>query len=275
MNSGGKMKKYKAYLILLPSLIGFFMLYILPFFIGIKFSLQRSSFNSEFVGLSNYIKIFDNEAFTLALKNNLIFMGIAIPLIMVVSFLIALLMYELKVNHWIKIAMILPIAIPSAAVSGFFKTVFDAQSFSLIESNYAMLAVIIIYIWRSAGFNIIIYMAALGQMNKSTIEAASIDGAGYMSRLYHMIIPMMIPSTFFVAIMSIMNSFKVFKDVYILQGAYPNPQIYMLQHYMNNIFSKLQNEKLTTAAYIFTIFIFMFALVFYKVERNYLNKVGE
>lgn len=275
MSNGGQMKKFKAYLILLPSLFGFFLLYILPFFIGIKFSLQRSSFNQEFVGLANYIKLFENEAFVLALKNNLLFMAIAIPLVMVVSFGVSLLMYELKVSNWIKIAMIIPIAIPSAAVSGFFKTVFDADGFSIIESNYAMLAVIIIYIWRSAGFNIIIYMAALGQMNKSTIEAASIDGAGYMSRLYHIIIPMMIPSTFFVAIMSIMNSFKVFKDVYILQGAYPNPQIYMLQHYMNNIFSKLQNEKLTSAAYIFTIFIFLFALVFYRVERRYLDKVGD
>lgn len=269
------MKKFKAYLILLPSLFGFFLLYILPFFIGIKFSLQRSSFNQEFVGLANYVKIFENEAFVLALKNNLLFMLIAIPLVMIVSFGVSLLMYELKVNHWIKIAMIIPIAIPSAAVSGFFKTVFDAEGFSIIESNYAMLAVVIIYIWRSAGFNIIIYMAALGQMNKSTIEAASIDGAGYFSRLYHIVMPMMIPSTFFVAIMSIMNSFKVFKDVYILQGAYPNPQIYMLQHYMNNIFSKLQNEKLTSAAYIFTLFIFLFALLFYRVERRYLDKVGD
>lgn len=275
MSNGGRMKKFKAYIILLPSLTGFFLLYILPFFIGIKFSMQRSAFNKEFVGLANYIKIFDNEAFVLALKNNLIFMVIAIPSVMIVSFVVSLLMHELKVSHWIKIAMIIPIAIPSAAVSGFFKTVFDAEAFSIIESNFAMLAVIIIYIWRSAGFNIIIYMAALGQMNKSAIEAASIDGAGYMNRLYHIILPMMIPSTFFVAIMSIMNSFKVFKDVYILQGAYPNPQIYMLQHYMNNIFSKLQNEKLTTAAYIFTIFIFLFALVFYKVERNYLDKVGD
>lgn len=269
------MKKIKAYVILFPSLLGFFLLYIMPFFIGIKFSLQRSSFNDEFVGLSNYFKLFENEAFVLALKNNLIFMAIAIPTIMIVSFLVALLIHELKMNRWIKIAMILPIAIPSAAVSGFFKTVFDASSFSLIESNYAMLAVVIIFIWRSAGFNIIIYLAAMGQMNKSAIEAASIDGAGYFNRLYHIIIPMMIPSTFFVAIMSIMNSFKVFKDVYILQGAYPNPQIYMLQHYMNNIFGKLQNEKLTAAAYIFTIFIFLFALGFYKIERNYLDKVGE
>jgi len=247
----------------------------MPFFIGIKFSLQRSSFNDDFVGLSNYFKLFENEAFVLALKNNLIFMAIAIPTIMIVSFLVALMIHELKMSKWIKIAMILPIAIPSAAVSGFFKTVFDAQGFSLIESNFAMLAVVTIYVWRSAGFNIIIYMAAMGQMNKSALEAASIDGAGYMNRLYHIIIPMMIPSTFFVAIMSIMNSFKVFKDVYILQGAYPNPQIYMLQHYMNNIFGKLQNEKLTAAAYIFTVFIFLFALGFYKVERNYLDKVGE
>lgn len=269
------MKKYKAYLVILPSLIGFFLLYILPFFIGIKFSMQRSSFNDSFVGLNNYINIFHNDAFMLALKNNLIFMVIAIPLVMVVSFIVALLMHELKVHFLIKIAMIIPIAIPSAAVSGFFKAVFDMEGLSLIESRYAMLAVIIIYIWRSAGYNIIIYMAALGQMNKSALEAASIDGAGYMSRLYHITLPMMIPSTFFVAIMSIMNSFKVFKDVYILQGAYPNPQIYMLQHYMNNIFSKLQNEKLTTAAYIFTAFIFVFALVFYRVERSYLDKVGE
>ncbi len=275
-NLGGTMKKaFKAYLVLLPSLTGFFLLYILPFVIGLKYSVQRSSFNKEFVGLKNYMDIFDNEAFTLALKNNMIFMVIGIPLIIILSFVVSVAIYELKVSKFIKFALIIPIAIPSAAVAGFFKSVFDAEIFSLIDSQYAMLAVIIIYIWRSAGFNIIIYTAALSQMNKSAIEASSIDGATYLQRLYHIIMPMMIPSTFFVAILSIMNSFKVFKDIYILQGKYPNPQIYMLQHYMNNIFSKMQIERLTTAAYIFTAFIFLFALVFYRIERNYLDKVGD
>lgn len=271
----GKINKGKGYLLILPSLIGFSILYLIPFISGIRYSFSRSGFDKTFIGFKNYNSIFASQSFRLALKNNLVFMIIGIPLVVVLSFTLALIIKEIKAPRLVKLAIMLPIAIPSATVSGFFRKVFGTGAFNLIDSKYAMVVVILIYIWKNTGYNLIIYLAGFAQMNKEVIEASKIDGANYLQRLKHVIIPLCTHITVFVLIISIVNSFKVFKDVYILQGNYPNPQIYMLQHYMNNKFRDLQYEKLTSAAYIFSIVIFTFALIFFLIDKRYSKKVGE
>jgi multiple sugar transport system permease protein len=158
---------------------------------------------------------------------------------------------------------------------GFFRKLIGTGAFGLLNSDYAMLGVILIFIWKNTGYNLIIYLAGLMQLDRSVIEASRIDGAGYLQRLRHIIIPMCTPATALVGIVTIVNSFKVFKDVYILQGSYPNPQIYMLQHFMNNKFKDLQYEKLTSAAYLFAAIIFLGAFLLYCMDRSYSKKVGE
>jgi multiple sugar transport system permease protein len=270
-----KLKKLKVYPFLLPSLIGFVVLYLIPFIWGIKYSFSRSGFDSTFVGFANYSEVLASGAFRLALKNTGIFMAIAIPLIMIVSFLLALAIYELKPPKFVYLFMILPIAIPSAAAAGFFRKLIGTSAFSLMNSDYAMLGVILIFIWKNTGYNLIINMAGLLQLDTSITEASKIDGATYFQRLRHVIIPLCTPTTVFAGIVTIINSFKVFKDVYVLQGSYPNPSIYMLQHYMNNKFNDLQYEKLTSGAYIFALVIFAFAFFLFYLDKSYTKKVGE
>ena len=257
------------------SILGFFLLYVLPFLWGIKYSLSRSGFDNTFVGLHNYIEVVKSDTFRLAVKNTVTFMGIAIPLIMLVSFILALAIYELKPPKFVYLFILLPIAVPSTSVSGFFRKLMGTGAGNLMDSDYAMLVVIMIFIWKNTGYNLIIYLAGLLQIDPSLIEASQIDGASYLQRLIHIFMPLCTPSAGFVGIVSVINSFKVFRDVYILQGKYPNPQIYMLQHYMNNKFKSLEYEKLTAAAYIFAAIIFIFALLLIYKDRKYGKKVGE
>lgn len=270
-NKGKKLKtkSYKGFLFILPSLIGFFLLYILPFILGFRYSLAKSGFDTTFVGISNYRSILGSLSFKLALKNNITFLIIGIPLLIIISFILALIIHEIKAPRIVKLAIILPIAIPSATVSGFFNEVFASGINNLLDSDYAMVAAILIFIWRGTGYNLIVYLAALTQMDKSIIEAAKIDRANYLQIVRYIIIPQVTPSTVFVSIISIINSFKVYRDLYILQGNYPNPNIYMLQHYMNNLFRALEYQKLASAAYIFSLIIFLAALAFFYVDRQY------
>ncbi|MGB7606247.1 MAG: sugar ABC transporter permease [Lutisporaceae bacterium] len=270
-----KLKKIRFNPFIVPSLIGFSILYIIPFLWGIKYSFSKSGFDSTFVGISNYIDVFGSAAFRLALKNTGIFMGIAIPLIMIISFSLALAIFELKPPRFVYLFIVLPIAIPSAAAVGFFRKLIGTGAFSLMNSDYAMLGVILIFIWKNTGYNLLINMAGLMQLDTSVIEASKIDGASYLQRLRHVIIPLCTPTTVFAGIVTIINSFKVFKDVYVLQGSYPNPSIYMLQHYMNNKFTDLQYEKLTSGAYIFALVIFAFAFLLFYLDRSYSKRVGE
>lgn len=269
-----KAKNYKGYLFILPSLTGFFLLYILPFVWGIRYSVSRSGFDTSFVGLHNYKELLSSLSFKLALKNNIIFLFVGIPALIVISFLLALIIHEIEAPQIIKLAIILPIAIPSATVGGFFREVFASGINNIIDSDYAMVVAILIFIWRGTGYNLIVYLASLTQLDKSIIEAAKIDRANYFQIVRHIIIPQVTPATVFVSIISIINSFKVYKDLYILQGNYPNPHIYMLQHYMNNQFRALEYQKLTSAAYIFSIVIFFIALIFFFIDRRHLEKGG-
>lgn len=263
------LKKLKGYLFISPSLMGFSIFYIIPFILGIRYSFSQSGFDKTFVGFKNYIEVLNSQAFILALKNNLIFMVIAIPLAMILSFVLAIIIHEIKASRYLKLAIILPIAIPSAITSGFFRKIFATGINNILNSKYAMIAVIVIYIWRSIGYNLIIYLATLIHMDKSVIEASKIDGSTYLQRLWHIIIPLTTPTTVFVFIVSIINSFKVFKDVFILQGSYPNQNIYMLQHYMNNVFRNLRYQSLTAASYIFVIIIFVFAAIFFYIDKRF------
>lgn len=267
------MKRFKGYLFILPSLIGFSIFYIIPFFSGIRYSTFKSGFDKSFVGLQNYINVINSEAFRLALKNNVIFMAIGIPLAIVLSFILALIIEEIDASKYVKLAIILPIAIPSAITSGFFRKVFGSGIENILNSEYAMLAVIVIYIWRSIGYNLIIYLATLTHMDKSVIEASKIDGSTYIQRIRHIIIPLTTPTTVFVFIVSVINSFKVFKDVFILQGSYPNQRIYMLQHYMNNVFRNLRYQSLTAASYIFSILIFASAGIFFYMDKRFTRSI--
>lgn len=270
-----KLKSLKAYPFVLPSLLGFAVLYLIPFLWGIKYSLSKSGFDSTFVGFANYSEVFGSGAFRLAVKNTIVFMGVSIPLLMVLSFVLALALYELKPPRFVYLFIMLPIAIPSAAAAGFFRRFIGAGAFSLMNSDYAMLGVIMIFIWKNTGYNLIINLAGLLQLDTSVLEASKLDGATYWQRLRHVIIPLCTPTTVFAGIVTIINSFKVFKDVYVLQGSYPNPGIYMLQHYMNNKFSDLQYEKLTSAAYVFALAIFAFAFLLFLLDKRYARKVGE
>ncbi|MCK8061216.1 sugar ABC transporter permease [Fusibacter sp. A1] len=259
-----------AYTFMSVHLIGFAIFFVIPFFSMVLYSFRKGFFDSSFAGFTNYIKIFNNIPFQLALKNNAIFMLVAIPLIVMFSFVIGFLLYELKVPRWIKLAFILPIFIPSGAVIGFYRSFFT----DMLESEQVMIALILIFIWKNLGYNLIIYLATFGSMHRDIMDYAKVDGANFMQTIYHVVWPMTIPSTFFVVIVSIVNSFKVFKDIYLLQGNYPNQAIYMVQNFMNNKFRDLQVEQLSAAAVVFTCFLFAGVLLFLTIERRYLRKVS-
>jgi multiple sugar transport system permease protein len=202
-------------------------------------------------------------------------MGIAIPIILVISFLLALILYEIPTPGFVKLFIILPMFIPSGTVAGFFNDLFGNGVDNLLNSDKAMWVLIVLFIWRNTGYNLILYLAGLMRIDKSIIESSEIDGVNYWEKVQHIYMPLCTPTTVFVTVLSIINSFKVFKDIYILQGPYPNPRVYLLQHFMTNKFQSLQYAELTSAAYVFTIGVLVVVYLLFLVDRNYAKKVGE
>lgn len=277
-----KKDKIIAILFIAPSIIGILVFYIIPFIWMVVYSFFDKPVNGDFVGFENYIDLINNGVYRKALSNTAIFTGISVPLIIILSLILAILLNKkIHFKHTLRASFIIPLVIPVASVILFFEYIFDQYGlinkifsiFSLntrdwLNSPFAMLAVIIIYLWKNLGYNIILFLAGLQAIPKEYYEAADIDGAGTLTKFFNITSIYLMPTTFFVIIISIINSFKVFREVYLLSGSYPHESIYMLQHYLNNMFNKLDYHKLVTSAVLMAILLYLIIFLLFKIQKR-------
>jgi multiple sugar transport system permease protein len=277
-----------AGLFLLPSLAGFSLFFLVPFMMGIYYSLVDSPVQGSFVGLANYRELLGNAMFRRAAKNTLIFTAISVPLNMLLSLGLAMLLNRsIPFRNGFRIAYLFPLVVPVACVVLVWKAMFDLHGTvngwlarwgftptDWMESQAALLVVIVVYIWKNVGYNMVLFLAGLQNIPSDYYEAASIDGAGKFRKWVSITLVYLTPTTFFVFIMSIVNSFKVFRETYLIAGDYPDSSIYMLQHYMNNMFKSLDYQKLTSAAFIMSLVIVLLVLLLFRVERRIGKSIG-
>ena len=249
------------WLFLTPSLLTVSVLVLVPF----GDVLRRSFFSAmggEFVGLKNYLDIIQNGAFQLAAGNTAKFTLICIPILLAFSLLLALLVDAFKEQHGVfKTSFLIPMSIPVASVVLLWKVVFHEngllnrllqsmgwETISWLDSGWAMAVLMIIYIWKNAGYDMVLWLSGITAISPALYEAASLDGAGALRRFFRITLPNLMPTLFTVTVLSLLNSFKVFREAYLIAGSYPYESIYMLQHVFNNWFTKLDVDKMCTGA---------------------------
>ncbi len=255
-----------GFLFCLPSIIGMLVFFVIPFCITIRLSFSESMGNSSFVGLKNYITIIQSSAFKLAAWNTLKFNLAAIPLIMLISFVIAMLLFrKLRGSEIFRAIFIFPLVLPVVSVTLFFSTVFPQE---MMESSQSFIVLLILYIWKNCGYNIVLFLAALNSVPKAYYEAAELDGAGKFTQITKITLPLIVPHTFFITIISIVNSFKSFREAFILFGAHPDNSIYMIQHFMNNNFETLNYIRLSVGAILIFLVIFILVLVMLLLRKR-------
>lgn len=274
-----------AVLFLVPSLVGFSIFYLIPFAMGLLYSFQDSSIDGSFVGLDNYKALQASSSFRKAAANTFLFTSISVPLIIILSLLFAhLLNLKLFMRNWLQTAFVLPLVVPVASIVMIWQILFDwngtlnawMQSLHLeridwMKSNWSMSVLVMLYIWKNIGYNIILFLAGLQSIPKDYYETADIEGAGKFHKWIQITWVYLTPTMFFVVLMSIINSFKVFRETYLIAGDYPHDRIYMLQHYMNNMFLSLDIQKLTAAATLMVACILIFVTVMLAIERRFRN----
>ncbi|MBD0379956.1 carbohydrate ABC transporter permease [Paenibacillus sedimenti] len=276
-----------ALLFLAPSLIGFALFYLIPFIGGIYYSLMDSPVDGTFVGTDNYREVWNSESFRKAAVNTAYFAGIGVPLLLVVSLAIAVLLNRsLPLRRWFRTAFVLPLVVPVASVVLFWQVLFDTHGWlnslltesgyapvNWMESSEARAVIILMYVWKNAGYNIVLLLAGLQTIPRDYYETASIDGAGKFRQFFGITLRYLIPTLFFVTIMSVVGSFKVFRETYLMAGEYPHDSIYMLQHYMNNMFLSLDYQKLTSAAYIMAVGIIALVVLLFQADRRFRHSI--
>ena len=152
-----------------------------------------------------------------------------------------------------------------------FLALFDIAKIDWLQSDHCQAVVIILFLWKNLGYNMILFMAALNNIPKAMLEAAEVEGASEMYQFLHIKLRYLSPTTLFVTILSIINSFKVFREIYLLTGDYPYDALYMLQHFMNNMFRTLDYQKLSAAAVLLALVIIALIAILFAVE-DYFGK---
>ena len=261
-----KSESLTGLLFCLPSLIGIVVFFIIPFCIIIRISFSESMSSRNFVGLKNYITILKSSAFRLAALNTLKFNLIAVPLILCVSFVIASLLFrKLRGSEMFRAFFVFPLVLPAVSVTLFFSNVFPRE---MLESSHSFVVMLILYIWKNCGYNIILFLAALNSVPRMYYEAAELDGAGKFAQVTRITFPLIAPHTFFIVIISIVNSFKSFREAFILFGSHPDRSIYMIQHFMNNNFETLNYIRLSVGAILIFLVIFVLVLVMLILRKK-------
>ncbi len=256
---GGEGRAALAFLA--PSLIGIFGMVLLPTADVVRRSFLSAMGNS-FVGLENYRTILLNASFRLAVANTARFLITCIPLLLLSSLTVALMLYSrTRLQNLFRTTYLLPLVVPVTSVVMIIQTVFHKNgllsalcaAFGLapqdwLNSEYAFFVMVLCYLWKYFGYNVILWMAGLAAIPESYYEAARVDGANEAQCFFHITLPQLGGTLFMTSVLALINSFKVFREAYLVAGRYPNSSIYMLQHVLSNWFSNLDMQKISAAA---------------------------
>ncbi len=275
---------------LTPSLLGVMVFFFLPLILLLKTSFQKSPTNADFVGFRNYERVLTNAAFISASKNTLTFALISVPLAVVLALFLAMLLNSgLPGKSVFRSILLNPMMVPVASVvliwqvffsyngviNGWTAQLFSWDKIDWLKSQYAQIVIMLLFLWKNLGYNMVLFLAALNAIPSEILESASLDGAGPVKRFFAIKLHYLSPTIFFVGIMSLINSFKIFREVYLLTGDYPFDNLYMLQHFMNNKFTQLDYSLLSSGAIVMCIAMIIIVGILFYSESKFDSDVEE
>lgn len=229
-----------GYLYILPNFLGFLTFIWIPVIIclGLSFTDYNGFNHMAFTGLENYLTLFQDDYFTIAFKNNMVFTMVSVPLTIVVALAMAVMVNDLKKGSTLlKTIYFFPYVTSYVAISIIWTLMFhptrgpinsilmtlgvQSPPGWLVSSEWALYAVIIVMVWKVSGYYMILLLNGLQSIPAQLYESARIDGAGRVRQFFSVTLPLLAPTLFFVLIMLIINSFQIFDIVYIMTEGGP------------------------------------------------------
>lgn len=276
------MKNSGVVIFLLPGFLGFFIFFILPFCLSLVYAFMDRPVNGSFAGFSNFSGLFQNRAYLRGLLNTIRFIGISVPLNLIIPLCVAMLVNKIiKGREWFTLVFLIPLVIPSGSMVFFWKALFSYEGvlngllhnlgitkINWLDSSLALPVMILIFLWKNCGYNMVLFLSGLGNIPKDYYEAAWMDNASSFSVFLFITLPCLLPTGILALIMSIINSFKIFREIYLITGSYPQEDIYSLQHFMNNMFTSLNYPRLTSATAVLVFIIVLLTQFLLRLERK-------
>ena len=278
---------FEGYLFASPFLIGFLVFVAFPMLYAIWLSFQRWNLlgDPQFVGFSNIIKVIGDDRANLSLWNSAFYTIFAVPLQLIISFSIALILVQkIRFRDFYRSGFYLPIIIPLVAWSVAWQRIFHpefgmlnevlswfgiAGQQWLFEPGLAKPAFIFMSLWM-IGRQMVIFIAGLGNIPPSLLEAASLDGAGPIRRLFYITVPLMSPLILFNGIMALINSFQTFIPAKIMtEGGPENATLFAVLNIYNEGFKFFNMGYAAALAWEFFIIVMAFTFIQFYLSKKW------
>lgn len=281
---GKRKNKYVWLSFLLPSFLGVSVFVLIPFLDVVRRSFL-TAVTQEWAGVKNYRTVFDNQAFRLAVSNTVRFTLVCLPLLIGIGLFIAVQLSRLKRMQLIKSLFLFPLAMPAATVVLLWKMIFSKQGFlngalsalgllpegvsvDFMGTAASFWVLVFSYLWKNMGYTIVLWLTGIFAVPESLSEAARVDGASRRQCFWKVIFPNLKGSLYTITVLSFLNSFKVYREAYLVAGSYPHESMYLLQHLFNNWFVNLELDKMAAAAVCVGTVLFAAILLLEKVSEK-------
>ncbi|WP_416828410.1 carbohydrate ABC transporter permease [Ectobacillus polymachus] len=275
---------------LLPNLLGFLIFIAIPILssLAISFTDWNLVGSIHFIGANNYIRLLKDPDFWLSFKNTFLFIIGYLPLVMILGLGCALLLNQkMRLTAFFRATYFLPVVTSWVAVSLVWKWLYN-PNYGLInyllslvgitgphwltDPKTAMLGIIFTSAWKDIGFVMVLFLGGLQNISPSYYEAASIDGASKIRMFWSITLPLLAPTTFFVTIISLINSFQVFDQVMIMtEGGPGGATTVLVQNIYNHAFRYFEMGYASAMSWVLFIVIFIFTLIQMKFQNKGVN----
>lgn len=285
------MKKSKGFLYILPSLLILSVFQIYPVIKVLMMSFYtKFDYIKDIVyerGFDNYVYVLTDGDFYLALRNTFLYVVIAVPLSIGLAIFIAILLNQkLKLKNFFRSVYFLPFVTSTVAISVGWRWIFNSDQglvnltlntlgFSskqfLKGPEYTMPLLILLSIWKSLGYNVVIILAGLQNIDDRYYYAAKVDGAGKWNIFREITLPLLSPIILFLSITSIIRGFKLFDEIFVLYDKSPGPLksgMTIVYYIFNKFYMNWQFAVASSAAFILFIIILIFTLIQFKIAKK-------
>lgn len=282
--------KITPYLFIAPMLIGLILFRLGPIIAALFISFTKWNIRTppEFLGLANYQEMFASETFWLVLGNTLIFAAVSVPSVIILSLAMALLVNQkLRGIGFYRALFFMPYITSMVAVAMVWNWIFSTR-FGILNNvlrdlfgasnvswltEYPLWVLIIVTVWKTSGFQMMIYVAGLQGIPSYLYEAAQIDGATRWQRFRHITIPLLTPITFFVLIFSIIGAFRTFEVTFAMTGGGPLNQSTTLAYYIyQNAFVFNRMGYASSIAYVLMFIVGVITVLNFYGRRRWVIK---
>ena len=256
-------RAWKGYALIAPMLAGFLLFYVVPFGQVMWDSLSQGTGKSQlFVGFYNYQRMFQNKMFLTAFGNTLKFLGLGLPLVLLLAYGLALfLKSRARRSPVLRGVFLLPYVMPVAgtvllinllfAERGLVNRLLLALGLPLgdwLQSPAAFWVMLLLYLWKSAGYAVLLLLSGLLTIPAEHYQVAQVEGASAVQAFRFVTMPQMWYSLFLALVFSLINAFQCFREIFLVGGEHPHESVYMLQHFLNNSFESLNYQRLSVAS---------------------------